>query len=247
MADDVNDLVENHDIGRVAGVYLYGSAVAGGVRPDSDVDLLLLTRRSLLHDERELLLRFLHDRSGRRAISSPGRPIELTSLVLGDVVPWTYPPVCDFLYGEWLRDDFGGGRVPERHVNPDLAVLVTSLLQHAHVLSGPAPRELLGPVPAHDLRASITDGLAPLLGDLHGDERNVLLTLARMVVTLDTGQIVSKDEAARRVIPSLDRRGGSVMTRALRGYLGEVEDSWSMRDADLEHTVAILARRIQAA
>ncbi len=208
---------------------------------------LLVTQRSLLRDEREGLVRFLFNYSGRRAISTPGRPIELTSLVLEDVVPWTYPPVCDFLYGEWLRDDFGGGRVPRRHVNPDLAVLVTSLLQHAQVLTGVPPTELLKPVPAQDLRTSMKDGLASLLGDLDGDERNVLLTLARMVVTFDTGQIVSKDEAARQVLPTLNQLGQSAMTLALRGYLGEVQDGWSNHRMALEETVSILANRIQGA
>jgi streptomycin 3"-adenylyltransferase len=173
--------------------------------------------------------------------------MELTSLVLEDVVPWTYPPVCDFLYGEWLRDDFVEGRVPERHINPDLAVLVTSLQQHSRVLTGIPPTELLEPVPAKDLRRSVKDSLETLLGDLDGDERNVLLTLARMVVTLDTAEIVSKDEAARRVLPSLNRHGRSVMTLALRGYLGEVQDSWSNHRIEVEETASILATRIRAA
>ena len=168
-------------------------------------------------------------------------------MVLDEVVPWTYPPPCDFLYGEWLRDEFGEGRVPEPHVNPDLAVLLTSVQQHAQVLTGVRPTEVLDPVPAHDLRRSVKDSLASLLGDLEGDERNVLLTLARMVVTLDTGQIVSKDEAARQVLPRLDRRGQTAMTLALRGYLGEVQDDWSDHRLELEETAAVLAARIRAA
>ena len=91
------------------------------------------------------------------------------------------------------------------------------------------------------------DSLASLLGDLEGDERNVLLTLARMVVTLDTGQIVSKDDAARQVLPRLDRRGQPVMTLALRGYLGEVKDDWSGLRGELEETAEVLAARIRAA
>jgi predicted nucleotidyltransferase len=247
VMQDLLGLVETHDHGGVVGLYLFGSAVVGGLRQDSDIDLLLLTHRSLRHDERESLVQFLLSCSGRRATRGPGRPIELTSLVLEDVVPWTYPPVCDFLYGEWLRDEFGDGRVPERHTNPDLAVLLTSLQQHAQVLTGRRPTELLAPVPAQDLRRSVKDSLASLLADRDGDERNVLLTLARMVVTLDTGGIVSKDEAARQVLPSLNRRGRSVMTLSLRGYLGEVQDDWSDHRIELAETAAILAARIQDA
>jgi streptomycin 3"-adenylyltransferase len=247
VTEDLKILVDNHDPGGVVGLYLYGSAVIDGLRPDSDVDLLLLTQRSLRHDEREGLLQLLLNTSGRRALSTPGRPIELTSVALHDIVPWTYPPVCDFLYGEWLRDELGEGRVPERHVNPDLALLLTSLQQHSQVLTGIRPTEALQPVPAQDLRRSVKDSLGSLLDDLVGDERNVLLTLARMVVTLDTGQIVSKDEAARHVIPMLNPRGRSAMTLALRGYLGEVHDHWSDQRIALEETAAALAARIRAA
>ncbi len=247
MLEDLKGLVEKFDPGGVVGLYLHGSAVVGGLRCDSDVDLLLLTQRSLRHDERERLLQFLLNWSGRRAAIVPGRPIELTTVVLEDVVPWTYPPVCDFLYGEWLRDEFGEGHVPERHVTPDLAVLLTSLLQHAQVLTGMRAAEVLESVPVQDLKKAVKDSLPSLLSDVIGDERNVLLTLARMVVTMNTGQIVSKDEAARQVIPSLDQRGRSAMTLAIRGYLGEVEDRWSHHRVELEETAAILAARIRAA
>ncbi|MDQ0373940.1 aminoglycoside adenylyltransferase domain-containing protein [Cellulomonas humilata] len=52
--------------------------------------------------------------------------------------------------------------------------------------------------PVADLRRSIDDSLEPLLDGLVGDERNVVLTLARMVVTLETGAIVSKDVPPER-------------------------------------------------
>jgi len=98
------------DPGGVLGIYVFGSGARDALRPDSDIDLLMLTGRSLSLNERESLLTFLLQVSGRRATSGPARPLELTSLVLRDVVPWTYPPVCDFLYGEWLRDEYVQGR-----------------------------------------------------------------------------------------------------------------------------------------
>jgi predicted nucleotidyltransferase len=247
VVDDLVHLVVDRDYGDVAGLYLHGSAVVGGLRPDSDLDVLLVTRRSLRADERADLVEFLLSRSGRHASAGPSRPIELTSVVVDDVVPWVYPPMCDVHYGDWLRGDIAGGQVPQRHVEPDLAVLLTSLRQDARALTGPPPAELLDAVPPHDLRRSLVDGLDPLLGDLDGDERNVLLTLARMVVTLDTGQIVSKDEAARRILPTLDPAGRAVLTLALRGYLGEAADDWSTLHAALRPTVSTLTARIRAA
>ena len=196
------EYLKEADFGELLGVYLFGSSARGGLRPDSDIDVLVLTRRSLSVGERRELVDFMLQFSGRRATVTPGRPLELTSLVLEDVVPWTYPPVCDFLYGEWLRYQYLE-RVPARHANPDLAVLITTVQQHAQCLHGPFPGDLLPPVPVADLRRSVHDSVPALMSDLVGDERNVLLTMARMVLTIETGRIASKDEAVDWILPSL--------------------------------------------
>ncbi len=60
--------------GNVLGVFLFGSSVMGGLRPDSDIDVLVLTRRSLSEGERRDLADFLLHFSGRRATVTPGRP-----------------------------------------------------------------------------------------------------------------------------------------------------------------------------
>jgi hypothetical protein len=108
-------------IGRdVLAGYLHGSAVTGGLRPDSDLDLLVVTRRSLPEAER---------------------------------------------------------------------------------------RAIVAEVPG-------------LLEDLEPDTRNVLLTLARVWVTLDTGEIRSKDAAADWAIERLPAARGEVLALARDGYLG---------------------------
>lgn len=231
------------DAGDVLGVYLFGSSVMGGLRPDSDIDVLVLTRQSLTVEERHALRDFLLRYSGRRATVKPGRPIELTALVLDDVVPWTFPPECDFLYGEWLRDQYLD-RVPERHTNPDLAVLLTTVQQHADCLHGPPPQELLSPVPTADLIRSIHDSLPGLMSDLVGDERNVLLTLARMVLTVETGDIASKDAAVDWIVPSLGEPYRSVLTSAAMAYLGRQDDEWTERQGEARDTAEHLAARI---
>jgi len=231
--------------GRLLGLYLFGSSVVGGLRPDSDVDLLAVTERSLSPDERRDLVATLLQISGRRASVTPGRPLELTSVVHGDVVAWTYPPVCDFLYGEWLRDELLAGQLPQPHPNPDLAVLFTTVHQHVQALLGPDPQDLLPRVPGRHLRRSVHDSVPSLLGDLIGDERNVLLTLARMLVTLQTDEIVSKDAAGRRIASELPEPNRSVMALAVAGYLGEGADDWSGRPEEARQTAALLASRIE--
>jgi streptomycin 3"-adenylyltransferase len=241
VVDDLRDFLERNDPGGVVGTYLYGSSVLGGLRPDSDIDVLVLTRRSLTDPDRRGLTDFLLRFSGRRATVVPGRPLEVTTLVVDDVAPWRYPPTCDYLYGEWLRDQYLGGDLPQRHPSPDLAVLLTTARERAEVLSGAALETLLAPVPGADLLRAVQDSLDPLLGNLVGDERNVLLTLARMVVTVRTGRIVAKDEAARLLLPGLDEPHRQLLDLAGRAYVGDVHDDWDDLRDETAATAAHLA------
>ena len=49
-----------------------------------------------------------------------------------------------------------------------------------------------------------------------------------MVVTLETGEIVPKDEAARRVTIGLPDGCREVLDLARWGYLGEAPDDWTL-------------------
>lgn len=222
----------------LVGVYLHGSAVEGGLRPDSDLDLLAVTRRPLDARDRRAVVDLLLSVSGRRATEGPSRPVELTSVVLGDIVPWTYPPNRDFRYGEWLREEYVEGVLPERERDPDLAVVLRAALDSAEPLLGPDPADLLPTVPDGDLRRAILDSLPSLLDDLEGDERNVLLTLARMVVTLGTGEIVPKDVAAQVVSRVAPAGVSATLERARAAYLGVAPDDWTPPAAHEEAAAA---------
>jgi len=203
--------------GELLGVYLHGSAVLGGLRQDSDIDVLGVVRRSLTERQRRVLVDELLSVSGRNGC----RYVELTVVVQDDVRPWRYPPVCDFLYGDWLRGEFERGVLPAPEVSHDLAPLLTMVLQGDAPLFGPPPAALLDPVPHADLLRGITAGVPELMADLDHDTRNVLLTLARIWMTLSTGVVGAKDEAARWAGERLpvERRG--VLGRARGAYLGE--------------------------
>ncbi len=223
----------------LVGVWLHGSATAGGLRPDSDVDLLLVTTSSLDATERGDLVGVLLEWSGRRATRGPGRPLELVSVVRSDVVPWRYPPTCDLLYGEWLRDDVAAA-LPGREAAPDLAVLLAAARSTAVPLIGPALADVVADVPAEDLAQAVLDCVPRLLDGLAGDERNVLLTLARMVVTRRTGTVVPKDVAAEQVARLVDADAAEALRLAAAAYRGEADDDWSGRP------VSALAERLAA-
>ncbi|MFI5479558.1 aminoglycoside adenylyltransferase family protein [Streptomyces rubiginosohelvolus] len=212
--------------GNLVGAYLHGSSVLGGLKPASDVDVLLVSRKSMDEQERRALLEGLLSISGS---GDTARPVELTVVVHSEVRPWRYPPTCDFLYGEWLRAEYEAGTVPRSEPMPDLALLISMTLTGDAPLTGPRPAQVLDPVPHADLVRASVAGIPELLDDLEGDTRNVLLTLARIWATLATGRIMPKDAAADWAVGQLPPEHRAVLEHARQLYLtcSYAEESWS--------------------
>jgi streptomycin 3"-adenylyltransferase len=216
----------------LVGVYPHGSAVLGGLRPTSDLDLLAVCRRATTARERRALVEGLLDLSGRRARLGPGRPIELTVVVESQVRPWRYPPPVEFQYGEWLRDEYERGLTPAPGVEPDVALIASVALVGGDPLAGPPLTTLLDPVPVEDLRRASVAGVTGLMDDLSSDTRNVLLTLARIWTTLATGLIRSKDAAADWASARLPADHRPTMARARDEYLRDDEHHDWVGDLD---------------
>lgn len=121
--DSIKELLCNS----VIGVYLYGSAVMGGLRNNSDVDVLVITNRSLSETDRRKLVDRLLIISGKTGYIGNAdfvRGLEVTIVNRDDIVPWKYPPQKEFIYGEWLRSKYEQGHIPEPTKDPDLAILL---------------------------------------------------------------------------------------------------------------------------
>jgi predicted nucleotidyltransferase len=229
------------------GAYLYGSAVMGGLRPRSDLDVFVVSRRPMSRDEKRGLIDGLMAISGRRATAGPARSLEVTVVVQSDVRPWRYPPRLDFQYGDWFRSDYESGNdAPWSTPNPDLAVLLTTMQLANRSLFGPPASSLLEPVPRGDLDRAMVDGIPGLLAEVDDDTANVMLTLARIWATLATGEIHPKDEAADWALARLPEERRAVLARSRAVYLGEAPDAWNdLRPhvmADAEVVVAEIGR-----
>jgi streptomycin 3"-adenylyltransferase len=227
---------------KAIGTYLHGSAVHGGLKPASDVDILVVTRHSLDDRERRTLV------DGLLRISGPGmgaRPVELTVVVHSEVRPWRYPATADFLYGDWLRDEIESGGLPRPAPMPDLAIMIHLVLAADHALHGPPAAELLDPVPTADVVRGSLAGIPDLLQDLPSDTRNVVLTLARVWTTLATGEIRSKDAAAEWALSQLAPEHRPVLAHAKQLYLTRryTEETWTdlLKAQVRPHVEAVLA------
>lgn len=226
------------------GIYLYGSAVAGGLKPDSDLDLLVVTNRRLTRDEKRALVDRLMPISGRATRSADWRPLEVTVVAQSDLRPWRYPPLMDLQYGEWLHEQFLAGDLGlAPSISPDLAVLVTMVRESGRAIDGSPPRELLDPVPRDDLRRAMTDELPALLEDLEHDTRNVILTIARVWATTATGRILSKADAAGWAISRLAPEASEPLIRARELYVGGGFGRWDDLQA-VRRTVAAMRYEI---
>jgi predicted nucleotidyltransferase len=220
----------------VVGVYLHGSAVLGGLRPQSDLDILVVSGRPTTREEKRLLVeRLLAVSSVERFLTvvrpippELRRPLEVTIVVQSEVRPWRYPPRFDFQYGDWWRREFESGDVEPwpTSTNPDLASLITMVLLANRPLLGPPPAEVLDPVPRGDYIRAIVDDIDQLLDHLDGDTANVLLTLARIWSTVVTDDIRPKDAAAAWALDRLPQEHQAVLARARAIYLGEEVERW---------------------
>ncbi len=210
-------------------VYLYGSAVHEGLRPHSDLDVLVVTARPSSYGEKAELVRRLLDISEPKG---PGRPVDLTIVVRSEVNPWRYPPRMDFQYGDWWRSDYERGSVtPYAETNADLASIITMARLASQPLSGDAATELLDAVTPADYYAAIAAGVPQLLNEVDTDTRNVLLTLTRIWCTRSTGEVRSKAAAASWAMDRLSAKHRDVIAVAQLAYLGEMDDTAGYPDA----------------
>ncbi|MBL0950528.1 MAG: DUF4111 domain-containing protein [Pseudomonas sp.] len=218
-------LLQQHLGDDLLAVHLYGSAVAGGLKPGSDLDLLVMVGTPLSDAVRHSLMRALLNISACPATEYL-RPLEVTVLNRDAVLPWRYPAKREMQFGEWLRDDLNAGRIEPAVTDHDLAILISKARQLSICLVGPAATELYEPVPEADLLRALHDTVAQWNkpDDWLGDECSVVLALARIWLTLSTGEIAAKDVAADWLLERLPAEHRPVLQTARNIYLGTGED-----------------------
>jgi len=230
----------------IVAAYLFGSAVNGGLRINSDVDVLVVVNHSLPELTRKKLTDRLMLISGKIGNADGVRPLEVTVISYRDVMPWRYPPKNEFLYGEWLRDEFENGKIPEPTYDPDLAIVLAQIRKDSVALSGPVASDILPPVPMTDIRRAIKESLPGLIEGIKGDERNVILTLARMWLTVAVGEISPKDVAAEWAIPRLPEEHATLLSLARKAYRGEYGDKWEGLDPEVTALVNHMKNSIES-
>lgn len=114
-----------------------------------------------------------------------------------------------------------------------MAIVLAQVIENSIPLYGPLASEILDPVPMTDIRRAIKESLPESMEDMKGDERNVILTLARMWQTVAVGEISPKDVAAEWAIPRLPKEHATLLDLAKKAYRGEYVDNWEGLDAEV--------------
>jgi len=224
LVDGVRDVLRDD----LVGAYLHGSAVLGGFRPDSDIDVIVVSKRRTTVAEKRRLIDLLLSISGRGASLRPGRPIELDIVVESEIRPWRYPPTFDLHYSELWRERFESGELEPwtRTTNRDLASALTMVLLGDEPLAGPHPAQVFDPVPRSDYIDAILRDIGTVDEFLPWDTRNVVLTLPRIWSAVATEAVYSKEDAADWALPRLPEEHRAILKLARAAYRGEADDSW---------------------
>ncbi|HWI52568.1 MAG TPA: aminoglycoside adenylyltransferase domain-containing protein [Symbiobacteriaceae bacterium] len=205
------------------GVYLYGSLALGDFDPvSSDIDFVVVTDDELSTDSVSALAA-LHSRI---ALNHPRWATELEGSYIPKADIGRYDPARAYhlhLYrGHVEMEQHGVHWVIERHV----------LREHGVVLSGPEIRTLISPISPDDLRrataALMEEWWAPKVDEpgrayVTKYQSYAVVTMCRVLYTLQHGTVVSKPAAARWAREGLGQRWGALIGRTRTG--GSASDS----------------------
>lgn len=205
----------------IMGIYLYGSYVDGGLKHKSDIDIFVVINSNLKQEKKDTLVQGLLSLSGAIDNKENKRYLEVTIINQNEFNNLHFPIHREFQYGEWLRQEYTKGYIPERVIDQDLTILLRKIRNNSITLYGEPANELLPHVSNKEFDKAIRLLLPGLIEELEDDTTNVILTLCRMYYSLKTGQITSKDKAIDYILDYIPDRFKSMLIDTKNSYIGK--------------------------
>ena len=216
LLESVQTVLGHHFIG----MYLDGSLASGGFDQDSDIDFVVVTDADIgIAGELYLALQAMHDRiatiDSEWAIQLEGSYLSHRALRRYDPAAAAHPNI-ERGRGERLKMVLAGEAWDIHR---------SVLRERGIILAGPAPQALIDPVTPTDLRQGalkqingwIAQRLAGPAPMERGGQSFIVLTLCRILFTLENGSVVSKLTAARWAEATLGERWVGLIERAWEG------------------------------
>ncbi|EPH13172.1 aminoglycoside adenylyltransferase domain-containing protein [Myroides odoratimimus] len=225
----INTLGEN-----LQGIYLYGSYVMGGLQHKSDIDLFVIVNQTLSLERKKILIEQLLVLSGKIDNNQGKRYLEVTIINQSELSSLEFPLYREFQYGEWLREEYTKGYIPETVKDEDLTILLRKIRLNSLTIYGKEATEVIPTISDTVFNKAILSSLPSLIKEIEDDEINVILTLCRMYYSIQTGEVISKDKAVDYLLPIAPDEFKLLLLKAKAVYLGE-SNNLQNTDVDLLH------------
>jgi hypothetical protein len=233
------------------GMYLYGSLALGDFDPQtSDIDFIVVTKNEiaekLFSALQEMHEQFDASSAPEAAISLWAKRIE-AAYIAQEALHHSDPTAA--MYPQLEK----GTKLFNAPLEIGWAFQLHSLREHGIVIAGPDPRTITNPVELDSMRravAAIAGGWQEQAGQdpewldwvrQRDAQSFVVLTLCRMLYSLETGDVASKPAAARWAKLLLGERWSCLIDRALTGQ--HVQEK--ALDRDVEDTLVLIGYAVE--
>jgi predicted nucleotidyltransferase len=211
----------------LAGLYIHGSLAMGGFNPDkSDIDLLVVTKKSITVETKRKLAKFFLNCS-----NSP-YPVEISFINTEQLKGWQHPCPFDFHYSEFWRERYEHDLVGNTHkfltgsssTDPDLAAHITILHNRGICVTGKPIAEIFPIVPHSDYLSSIVGDFHECLDRIQEDPIYCTLNIIRVFWYVKEGVISSKEEAGRWGLATLPKELSGTVNKIIDCYSSGKDD-----------------------
>lgn len=193
LLNDIKSIVKDNFIG----FYLHGSLAMGGFNPkNSDIDLLVVTKKPLTLNSKRQLVMLLLKRSNNPY------PVEISFLSDVQLKNWKHPSPFEFHYSESWRDRYKCERsresiesIQDNLYDADLAAHITVTNYRGICLEGKVISDVFPIIPRTHYISSIMEDFQDCLKNMVDDPIYCGLNLLRVYWYLKEGVISSKEEA----------------------------------------------------
>ena len=227
LFESVKDILGSHFIG----MYLEGSLANGDFDQDSDIDFVVVTDEDVSEDTYSAL-QAMHARINQIdtgwAIQLEGSYISRHALRRFDPEHALYPNI-----------ERGSGECLKMVYHDEPWIIHRYILRERGItLTGPDPKTLIDPVSSNDLRRAMFPALHGWATQIlnnpdkmtsRGYQSYIVLTLCRILYTLQLGNVVSKSKAVRWVKGTVNENWKALINRA---WVGRHQDQQLPPDTD---------------